>query len=222
MPARGRPRTLAIGRATTGASIPIPTNAAMAPTPTSWMAGRVRPTASKAMPTRAKMLPRTSRRPEDSVVSPSCSLMAATGAMRTARRAGLMAEIMVTPIPTMRAAITVRDWKTSGPEGRVMPNPLSRATSPSAASTPRPRPTSDATSPRMPASTNTERNTWRRLAPTIRRRASSRVRCPTRIEKVLKMVNPPTNSEMKANTNNAVEKNPSAWLTLLVCSLATV
>ena len=59
----------------------------------------------------------------------------------------------------------------------------------------------------MAASISTERKTWRRLAPTIRSRASSRVRWPTMIEKVLKMVKPPTNREMKAKTNSAVEKN---------------
>ena len=37
--ASGRPITLAIGRATTGASIPIPMKRATAPSPTSWMAG---------------------------------------------------------------------------------------------------------------------------------------------------------------------------------------
>ena len=58
----------------------------------------------------------------------------------------------------------------------------------------------------MAASASTERNTWRRLAPTIRSRASSRVRCPTMIENVLKMVNAPTNSEMNAKTSSAVEK----------------
>ena len=42
------------------------------------------------------------------------------------------------------------------------------------------------------------------------------------MEKVLKMVNPPTKSEMKANTKSAVEKNDRAWLMSLVCSSATV
>ena len=50
----------------------------------------------------------------------------------------------------------------------------------------------------MAASASTERNTCRRLAPTIRSRASSRVRWPTVMENVLKMVNAPTKSEMKA------------------------
>ena len=55
----------------------------------------------------------------------------------------------------------------------------------------------------MAASASTERNTWRRLAPTIRRSANSRVRCPTVIEKVLKMVKPPTNRAMRAKITRA-------------------
>ena len=42
------------------------------------------------------------------------------------------------------------------------------------------------------------------------------------IENVLKIVKPPTKSEMKAKTKSAVEKNPSAWLIAFDCSLATV
>ena len=45
----------------------------------------------------------------------------------------------------------------------------------------------------------------------MRSNASSRVRWPTMIENVLKIVNAPTNSEMKAKTSSAVEKNDSAW-----------
>ena len=74
----------------------------------------------------------------------------------------------------------------------------------------------------MNASPSTERNTWRRLAPTMRSSASSRVRWPTVMENVFKMVKPPTNSAMKPKTSSAVLKNPSAWLIALVCSLITV
>ena len=109
--------------------------------------------------------------------------------------------------------MTVRASNTMGPDGSVTPKPLSRASSPMAARTPRPRPTSDDTSPTIAASPSTERNTWRRLAPTMRRSASSRVRCPTMMENVFKMVKPPTNSAMKPNTSNAVLKKPRAWLT---------
>ena len=43
------------------------------------------------------------------------------------------------------------------------------------------------------------------------------------IEKVLKIVKPPTKRAMNANTSRAVEKKPrKAWLMSLTCSLATV
>ena len=46
------------------------------------------------------------------------SQRAATGGIRTARRAGLMADTTVTPTPTTRPTTTVRASKTSGPEGK--------------------------------------------------------------------------------------------------------
>ena len=118
--------------------------------------------------------------------------------------------------------MTVRASNTRGPDGSVTPNPLSSFSSPSAASTPRPRPISDDTSPTMAASPRTERNTWRRLAPTMRSSASSRVRWPTVMEKVFKMVKPPTKSAMKAKTSRAVLRKPRAWPMALVASLTTV
>lgn len=157
--ANGRPSTLDIGRATTGASMPIPMNPRTAPSPTSWMAGAVSPSTSRITPTRPMTEPMMIRRRDDSVPSVPWSDRAATGGMRTARRAGLMADTTVTPTPTTRAATTVLDSNTSGPVGRVIPNAFNSASSPSAASTPRPRPTSDATIPTMPASRSTERNT---------------------------------------------------------------
>ena len=42
------------------------------------------------------------------------------------------------------------------------------------------------------------------------------------MEKVLKMVNPPTNSEMNANTSSAVEKKRERLVDRVVCSFATV
>ena len=48
------------------------------------------------------------RRREDSTAPLECVESAATGGMRTARRAGLMAETTVTPIPTTRPTMTVR------------------------------------------------------------------------------------------------------------------
>ena len=42
------------------------------------------------------------------------------------------------------------------------------------------------------------------------------------IEKVLKIVKPPTNRAMKAKISRAVEKNPRALLMVDACSSATV
>ena len=186
------------------------------------MAGRLRPASRATTPSSPITVPVTIRRRDDSWSSDRWSARAATGGMRMARRAGLMADTTVTPTPTARATITVRDSKARDPVGSVIPNPLRSSSSPTAASTPSPRPTSEASTPRMRASSSTERKSWRRLAPTMRSRASSRVRWPTMIEKVLKMVKPPTNREMKAKISRAVEKKDSAWLMSLVCSAATV
>ncbi len=68
--ASGRPRTLAMGRATTGASIPMPMKMAIAPNPTNWMAGFFSPMASTAMPTTAMTVPMTILRRDDSSWSP--------------------------------------------------------------------------------------------------------------------------------------------------------
>ncbi len=222
MRASGRPMKLAIGRATAGASMATPTKISTAPMPTSPTAGLVSPTASPRTPSTVITPPRMKRRRSGISSSVAWSETAATGAMRTARRAGLMADTSVTPTPTTRHTITVRASKTRGPVGSVTPNPLSSFSSPSAASTPSPRPTSDDTSPTIAASPSTERNTWRRLAPTMRNSASSRVRWPTMMENVFKMVKPPTNSAMKAKTSSAVLKKPRAWPMAAVCSLITV
>ena len=162
------------------------------------------------------------RRTVSASVARRRSTSAATGGIRTARRAGRIAEITVTPTPTAIATTAVRASNTSGADGSVMPNALSSAFSPSAARTPSPRPISDATSPVSAASPSTERNTCRRLAPTTRSSASSRVRWPTVIENVLKIVKPPTNSEIDAKISSAVEMNDSALSTALDSSLATV
>ena len=169
------------------------------------------------------MLPLPIRRRDDTSPSSSrFSTSAATGAIRTARRAGPSAEIRVTPTPTAIATRTVRASNTSGAGGSVTPNALSTAFRPTAASTPSPRPTIEAAIPTSAASPSTDRNTCRRLAPTIRSSASSRVRWPTVIENVLKIVNAPTNREINANTSSAVERKESASLTALESSLATV
>ena len=116
----------------------------------------------------------------------------------------------------------MRASNTSGADGSVIPNALSRALSPSAATTPSPRPTVDATSPVSAASPSTEPNTCRRPAPTRRSSASSRVRWPTVIDRVLKIVKAPTNRAMAAKMSSAVEMNDSALSTAVESWLATV
>ena len=205
-----------------GAKVAAPRKMATAPTPTSAMAGLASPMASMITPTKASAVPAVNRRRSEAVGPDRRSSSAATGGMRTAPRAGPNAATTVTPTPTSSPTTAVRGSKTSDPGGSVIPNPRSSAWSPSAASTPRPRPITEETSPVTAASPRTDRNTWRRLAPTMRSRASSRVRCPTMIENVLKMVNAPTNREMNAKTSSAVEKKDSAWSTEFVLSFTTV
>ena len=53
----------------------------------------------------------------------------------------------------------------------------------------------------MNVSTITDRNTWRRVAPSVRRVANSRARCATVIAIVLKMTNEPTKSAMPAKAS---------------------
>ena len=68
--------------------------------------------------------------------------------------------------------MTVRASNTREPDGSENPKAESSFSRPRAASTPSPSPMSDATSPTMNASPSTERKTWRRLAPTMRSRAT--------------------------------------------------
>ena len=67
--ASGRPITLAIGRATTGASIPRPMKMAKAPRPTNWMAGFESPKTSTATPISSITEPTTILRRDDSCCS---------------------------------------------------------------------------------------------------------------------------------------------------------
>ena len=64
-------------------------------------------------------------------------------------------------------------------------------------------PMSDETTPISRASSSTERSTCRLLAPMVRSIANSRMRCETVIEKVLKMMNPPTKTAAPANASSS-------------------
>ena len=67
--------------------------------------------------------------------------------------------------------------------------------------------------PRTSASPATAATIWRRVAPSARSSANSRVRCATVIEKVLKMMNAPTSSAAPASASSiGVRKPPIASL----------
>jgi hypothetical protein len=84
----------------------------LAPAPTNWMAGAVRPIASATIPSSEIELPTMVRRLDDTGAPTATSAIAATGGMRTACRAGLMAETTVTPTPTKSPTMMVRAWST--------------------------------------------------------------------------------------------------------------
>ncbi len=65
----------------------------------------------------------------------------------------------------------------------------------------------DAVTPTASASPSTLRSTWRRIAPSVRSIANSRMRWATVIEKVLKMTNAPTSTAAPANASRAGVKN---------------
>ena len=133
---------------------------------------------------------------------------AATGGTRVALSAGISAARVVTIRPTSSDTTTVRSWNWTPVVGMSAPRkPLSRALRPLAMSTPRPRPTREATRATITDSSSTELITWRRLAPRQRSRASSRVRWATMMVKVLKIRNPPTSRATKAKASSAVDRN---------------
>ena len=66
--------------------------------------------------------------------------------------------------------------------------------------------------PRTRPSLRTGARTWRREAPSVRSSANSRMRWAIVIEKVLKMMKAPTNSEIPAKTSSAVLRKPRSSL----------
>ena len=92
-----------------------------------------------------------------------------------------------------------------------------RTASASSAPTPMPAPSpiTDASSPITTASTSTDPIIWRRLAPIARISASSRVRCATMIENVLRIRKMPTNSATPAKPSRMLLKKLEPLLELL-------
>ena len=80
--------------------------------------------------------------------------------------------------------------------------------SPGAKPIPASTPSTEASRPITNASATTVARIWRRLAPSVRSIANSRVRWATVIEKVLKIRNAATNSETPAKISSAVFRKP--------------
>ena len=98
-----------------------------------------------------------------------------------------------------------------------MPKLPNSASIPSARSTPRPRPTSDARSPMTSDSRITDPSICRRDAPIVRSVANSRVRCATVIENVLKMTNAPTKRAIAREREQEVAEDRRELVDLVDC-----
>ena len=161
------------------------------------------------MPSARTISPLTSRNRSERPGRSCASRSASIGAIRAARRAGTIAAIDVTIVPTTIDTTTVRSRTTVPDAGRSTPiadrSPFSPMASPIPASTPtgrRHEPDHDGLDHHRASSPGAR---WR---PSARNRASSRVRWATMIAKVLKMMNAPTKSATNANTRKAVRTKP--------------
>ena len=125
------------------------------------------------MPAAVTTPPMTIRFGEAPVRSTATARIAAIGGTLPALRAGKYADASVTPVPTTNAVTTVDVVTASPPAGRSRPKPLSNCFSPAATPMPAARPTIEATTPVIVASSMTERITCLRLAPIARSRAIS-------------------------------------------------
>ena len=149
--------------------------------------------------------------------------MAATGGTRAARTAGIAAATTVTRTPTTSETTIVRVSSTVDVSGRSRPSSRSSWSRPTPRAMPASNPSADATTPTRKASSTTDRTTCPPVAPIARSSPSSRVRCATRIVKVLKMMNAPTTTPMAAKPRSASVKNPRNCRTgFPTCRVASV
>jgi hypothetical protein len=116
-------------------------------------------------------------------------------------------------VPTTSETTIVRVAITLPVEGSSTPTALNSARRPGAMAIPSASPSSEPTTPSASPSPITERMTCPREAPSVRSSANSRIRWVTVIEKVLKMMKAPTNSEMPAKASSAVvRKLRPSWM----------
>ena len=163
--------------------------------------------------------PRKARRPGGRSAP---SRTAAIGGTRVARSAGRSAERSVITMPTIRLTTTVRVAKTVALFGRSMPIADMSLSRPTARPKPRKRPATAASAPTTSASPSTEAITWRRDAPIVRSVASSRIRCATVIEIVLKMTNAPTKSATPPKPSRIfwmIPTKPTSFVSCFTCAV---
>ncbi len=200
----------ASGGTSLGLSSATPMNTRAAPRPTSATpAPPNSPAASAATPRIVSTAPPgvMKRAPLD-VGSTAPSRSAATGGTRVARIAGARPLTSVTSVPTTSDTTIVRVSMTVPSDGRSAPKDLNSARRPGASTRPSSRPRIEPSRPTSRPSSSTDRITWPREAPSVRSSANSRIRCATVIEKVLKMMNAPTNSAMPPKISSAVVRKP--------------
>ncbi len=101
----------------------------------------------------------------------------------------------------MTATITVRMCRTSPLFGSVKPTASNSLKRPTPSPRPTAIPTAEAKLPIASASMTIERRTWRRVAPSVRRVASSRVRCAIVIDSEFAITNEPTKSAIPPNAS---------------------
>ena len=127
----------------------------------------------------------TIRAREEPVSSTAAARMACTGAVRPARKAGIITAARVMTVPVTRVITTIQGVRANPVPGRVMSNRPRTHFTTRLSRTPLARPTALAPSPSRKPSPSSDRRTWPGVPPIERTRASSRVRWPTTTVKVL-------------------------------------
>ena len=153
--------------------------------------------------------PTVDRRPSCFIGSDPVLRSACIGDTRDALRDGRTDAAIVTKVPTPKQTMIVRGSTWVAPAGISIPRPANSALRPAASRIPIPNPTADASIPTKAASAITDLTIWLRDAPIARINPISLVLCATMIEKVLKMMNEPTKSDISAKARSAVLKKES-------------
>ena len=206
----GRPTSEAIGFTRRGLSSATPMKMPTAPTPTHASPGSSTaktPSSISAMPMPVSTNATAVRtRWLFGVSSTAPSRRPVTGGTRVTRSAGMRDASTVSSVPSTSERMIVRAAITVPSLGRSISSAWNSALMAGAKAMPRSSPITDANSPRTNASRTTEVTSWRRLAPSVRSIANSRVRWATVIEKVLKIRKEATNSDTPAKMSRAVRR----------------